>query len=489
MNSLNPKSLKLNAFLNSLRSLLTVVFPLITFPYVSRVLSVDGIGKYNFSSSVVSYFLLIAGLGINTYAVREGAKYRDNKQLINPFINQMLTINVVSAFVSYVLLFICLIAFSKLHSYFLCILIYSIQIGFSVISVDWVFTIYEDFVYITIRNIIFQLFSIGLLFIFVRHSGDYLNYAAITVFSAVGSNILNFYKVNKLFKIRLTFNFNWRIHLIPIFMLFAANIANMINVNSDITILGLLKSNYIVAIYSISSKIYYIISNTLAAVLLVTVPRLAMLFGKKMMREYIKLLRRLINILFLLTVPAMVGLVLLSKQIILIVAGNHFLRSTVSLQILAIANIFAILAWALSDCVLIPAKREKYVLIGIIVSAFSNIIINIGLIPYFSEIAAALGTVIAEIVVFLFNYYYSRDIVKNIFLSKEFFHTAFATIVGCVGITVICFLMSDITGNTILEVILAVCLSATCYGIVLLSLKNPYALSITKQIIERLRNW
>lgn len=486
MNSLKPKSLKLNAFLNSLRSLLTVVFPLITFPYVSRVLSIDGIGKYNFSSSVVSYFLLIAGLGINTYAIREGAKYRDNKQMIGPFINQMFTINVMSAVVSYILLFMCLIIFSKLHSYLLCILIYSIQIGFSVISVDWVFTIYEDFVYITIRNIIFQLISVALLFVFVRHSGDYLNYATITVFSAVGSNVLNFYKASNLFKIKLTFNFNWKIHLIPILLLFAANIANMINVSSDITILGLLKNDYIVGIYSISSKIYYIINNTLAAVLLVTVPRLAMLFGKKMMREYIKLFRRLINILFILTIPAMVGLILLSRQVILIVAGNHFLRSVSSLQILAVANIFAILAWALSDCVLIPAKREKYVLRGIIISAFSNIIINITLIPYFSEIAAAIGTVVAEIVVFSFNYYYSRDIVKNIFISRNTVNTIFSTSIGCIGIIVICLMLSSIIKNIILETILAVSLSVIVYGVILIFLNNSYALSIFNQMKEKL---
>ena len=146
------KSLKLNAFLNGLRSLLSVVFPLITFPYISRVLSVSGIGKYNFSNSVVSYFLLIAGLGISSYAVREGAKYRNDKHKINSFANEIFTINVCSALIAYICLFFCLIVFTKLHSYFACILIYSIQIGFSVISVDWLFTIYEDFAYITIRS-------------------------------------------------------------------------------------------------------------------------------------------------------------------------------------------------------------------------------------------------------------------------------------------------------------------------------------------------
>ena len=73
-------SLALNAFLNGLRSVLNILFPLITFPYVSRKLTVSGIGVYNFSDSIVNYFLLIAGLGINVYAIREGAKYRNNKK-------------------------------------------------------------------------------------------------------------------------------------------------------------------------------------------------------------------------------------------------------------------------------------------------------------------------------------------------------------------------------------------------------------------------
>ncbi|MDW5473045.1 oligosaccharide flippase family protein [Limosilactobacillus reuteri] len=195
------KSLKINAILNGFKSLLSLIFPLITFPYVSRVLSVNGIGKYNFSKSIIGYFLLIAALGISTYGVREGTKYRDNIEKIDQFASEIFTINVFSAILAYILLFLCLLLFSKLHSYFICILIFSIQIGFSVIGIDWLFTIYEDFVYITIRSIIFQILSILLLFIFVRHSGDYLNYALITVFSAVGSNLLNFLKAKKIIKL------------------------------------------------------------------------------------------------------------------------------------------------------------------------------------------------------------------------------------------------------------------------------------------------
>lgn len=475
------KSLKLNAFLNGLRSLLSVIFPLITFPYVSRVLSVNGIGKYNFSNSIISYFMLIAALGISNYAVREGAKYRNNKRKINQFANEVFTINACSAIVSYVCLFICLITFSKLHSYLICILIYSIQIGFSVISVDWLFTIYEDFVYITIRSILFQIISILLLFVFVRHSNDYLNYAAITVFSAVGSNVLNFYRAEKEHRIHLVFHFNWKKHMTPILILFAANVANLIYVNSDVTLLGLLKSNYVVGIYSVSSRIYTVIKSVLSAVLLVSVPRLALLYGNKEFSKYKILLSKLTNMLVLLVLPAMIGLIMLSKQVVLIIAGNHFLRSVMSLRILAVAYIFSILAWILSDCVLIPAKREKYLLYSMTISAVINIVFNIIMIPYWSENAAAISTVLSELAMFTINYHYAKDIVKEVFVSKDLLRTFTNSFVGCIGIIIVCLGINIIFSSIIIKTILSVLFSVLVYGLILVMLKNTYASSLIKQ--------
>ena len=110
---MRKKSLGVNALLNGLRSALNLIFPLITFPYVSRVLSVDGMGIYNFSNTYVNYFVLIAGLGVATYAVREGAKYRDNKEQISEFASQIFTINMVSTLIAYLLLIGSLLIFSN----------------------------------------------------------------------------------------------------------------------------------------------------------------------------------------------------------------------------------------------------------------------------------------------------------------------------------------------------------------------------------------
>ena len=185
---MKKKSLGLNAFLNGLRSVLNLIFPLITFPYISRVLSVNGIGIYNFSNTYIGYFILIAGLGIATYAVREGAKYRDNKEQIEEFSSEVFSINILATVIAYILLLLSLVIFKNLNNYVACILIFSIQILFTTLGTEWIYTIYEDYTYITIRSIIFKILSIILLFIFVKRPSDYLIYAAITVLASVGSN-------------------------------------------------------------------------------------------------------------------------------------------------------------------------------------------------------------------------------------------------------------------------------------------------------------
>lgn len=476
------KSLGLNAFMNGIRSILNILFPLITFPYVSRVLQVKGIGIYNFSNSIVSYFLLIAALGVNSYAIREGAKIRDNKVKISRFASEIFTINMTSTLIAYILLFLCLIIFSQLRNYLACIAIFSLQIFFSTFGVEWIYQIYEDYSYITIRSILFQIISIILLFIFVRHTNDYLNYAAITVFSAVGSNVLNFIHSRKYCHIHLIWNFNWKKRLIPIFILFFASIANMIYMNSDITLLGLMKNNYVVGIYTVSSKIYQIVKTLISAFLVVTVPRLAMLIGNRRMKEYNSILTRLTNILLTVTIPAATGVFMLAKEIILLISGAKFINSTSSLRILCFAYVFSSLAWVLTDCVLIPAKREKYVLFSMGTSAVLNIIINVILIPFGNEDAAAFSTIIAELTMCIINYYYTRDIVKDIFVSKTLFKTILSSVVGSIGIVVVCLLCNLGFQSLILKVICSVILSSIIYVVILILMKNEYIIFIIKNL-------
>lgn len=481
---MKKKSLKLNAILNGFRSILNLLFPLVTFPYVSRILQADGIGKYNFSNSIVSYFLLIAALGITNYAVREGAKLRDKREEISHFASQVFTINLVSTMIAYILLFLCLVFLKNLHAYKIAILIFSLQIFFTTIGVEWIYTIYEEYAYITIRSIAFKLISMAMLFLFVRRNEDYLNYAIITVIASVGSNMLNYFHSRKFCDIKITIDVNWKKHLKPIFVIFATGIATQIYVNSDVTILGILKNDYSVGIYSVSSKIYNIVKTLAQALVIVTVPRLSMLLGKRRMIEFNSLLRKVTNILAMVTIPATVGLYMLAPQIIIIISGRGYLSGVTSLRLLCPALLFSVFSWILAYCVLLPSKRESNFFTAAVASAITNVVLNFLLIPILSENGAAITTSLAEIMMLFLTAYHSLDILNKVYV-KSFWKDIGTYVLGAAIIGIICLIVDNYCEGVLIQLILSVVISIIIYGLVLLIFKNKLCIEILEKLKKK----
>ena len=204
-----------NTIYSIIKSCSTVIFPLITFPYISRVLLAENVGKINFGNSVVSYFSLIASLGITTYAVRECSKVKKDKSTLNKLASEIMSINFLTTIVSYVLLIIVLIFAKPLYSYRKLIIIQSTVIVFTTFGADWLNTTMEDFRFITLRTFFFQCLSIILMFIFVKRPSDYLKYACVTVISSSGGNIANIFYRRKYCDTKLTINLNFRKHMPP----------------------------------------------------------------------------------------------------------------------------------------------------------------------------------------------------------------------------------------------------------------------------------
>lgn len=199
------KSLGINALLNAIRSGLSVVFPLITYPYAFRVLHAEGIGKVNYALSIIGYFSLIAALGISTYAVREGAKLRKNKEKLIEFCNQIFSINILTSIMAYVLLFFCVCNIQALREYEQLIILLSLSIGFSTLGVEWINTVYEDFLYVTIRSIVIYILTLVLLFVLVKDQNDVLQYALLTVTNSGLICISNWLYCRRYVKVRLLF--------------------------------------------------------------------------------------------------------------------------------------------------------------------------------------------------------------------------------------------------------------------------------------------
>lgn len=465
------KSVKTNALLNGFKSLINLLFPLITFPYISRILSVNGMGIYNFSYTYVGYFTLIAGLGINTYAVREGSKYRDDLKKIEEFSGQVFSINIISTIISYFLLLLSLVLFKNLQIYIQCILIFSLQIFFTTIGTEWLYTIYEDYAYITIRSIIFKVFSVILLFIFVKNKNDYLIYASITVIATVGSNILNYLHSKSLVHIKFTLKIDWREHIKPIMIIFASAIMVNLFAFSDTTILGLIKNEFAVGLYSVSVKFYSIADNMITAILIVTIPRLANLLGNKHMNQYYKLLSKLMDTLNIIAIPAVAGLILMGKRIVIIVSGSKYSSSALSLQIMALAIIFSIFSWIFSDCVLIPGKKEKLLLRSTVITAIFNIGCNLLIIPLLSYNGAALTTVLSEFLAMILNGYYGWPIIRKV-INQSRFNNMLGALVGVVGIGIVCISSNILIKNNFLCVLVAIPFSTLIYFLILILIKN-----------------
>lgn len=472
------KSLGKNAFLNGFKNVLNLLFPLVTFPYVSRILSVEGIGQYNFSQATVSYFSLIAGLGISTYAIREGAKYRKDKEKFNFFATEVLLCNVVSTIIAYILLVLCMLCVNKLKSYAFLIWIFSIQIVFTTIGIEWVYSIYEEYEYITLRSIIFKIVSIMLMFIFVRDSGDIANYAAITVFSSAGSNVLNLVHSKEYFsvvKIRIR---NCIKHIKPILVIFASNIAIMIYVYSDTTMLGFMQTDYEVGIYSVSVKIYNIVKNLLSSVLVVAIPRLSMYYGSGMIQEFKTTAQKVYDSITTLLMPAVVGLFCVSRQVVLVISDESYLPAEKSLRILCVALVFCVYGWFFSQCILLPTQKEKMFLVATCISAIANISLNFCLIPVWQEKAAAFTTFVAEFIMFLLCMVQGLKVVKIHLLNKNML----GILSGCMAIVGVCRVTLWFNLGTIMQLLISILTSGIVYGLLLIIFHNEIIYAILRKV-------
>ncbi|MBU9725203.1 flippase [Diplocloster modestus] len=478
----NPKSIKFNMLLNSIKSLMGVIFPLITFPYIARVLGVDNIGRYNFANSVISYFVLLAGLGISTYGIRSGAEIRNDPHRMNRFVNQLFTINIYSTILSYMLLAICIVIVNKFHGYTWLFIILSGQILFKTLGIEWLYSIFEDYAYITVRSIAFQLISLVLMFIFVRSSNDVNIYAGITVLSAVGSNILNFVHAKKYVRIRLTNDLQIKNHLRPILIFFATAVTVVIYVNSDTTILGLLCSDETVGIYSVSVNVYKALKTVLSAIIVVSIPRMSMLWGNGRRMEFALLGKEIYQTFLTLVFPAIMGVIILSKEIVYIISGPGYEEAQWSLIILSVSLMFCLGAGFWSQGVLIPQGNESKVFKITVISAVVNIILNFILIPFWNEKAAALTTLIAEALVF----FYCREKGKNNIKRDGTALLLTKVLVGCVPMYFIYILCSSLFHHWLIKTLFVIISCLIEYILVETLLKNMVIVSYRDRIRSKI---
>lgn len=476
-------SIKKNTVFNIIKSLSTVIFPLITFPYVSRVLGADNVGKVNFSSSIVSYVSLIASLGITTYAIRECSKVKDNESDLNKLASQIYSINIMSTIVAYIIIGIVILFAKPLYGYRSLILIQVVTVLFATLGTDWINSAMEDFKYITIRTFIFQVLSIVLMVIFVREPSHFYRYAMICVLSASGGNIVNIFYRRKYCKIVFTFSMDVKQHLKPIILVFSLVLSQTIYCNSDMTILGFIKGDYQVGLYSVAVRIYTIVNTMVASVALVVMPQMSKLFQNKNYDEINKLVRYALDCIVVIGFPIIAGIACMAPEVVEIIAGTEYAGSVPALRILMLSLLFSYLGGIIINVIMIPSGREKLCLKTSVISASINIVLNFILIPKFGLYAAAATTAIAEGVgLCIISRHIETDIKVGRF--KEIF---LGPISGCICVVVVTVIVKWIGLTLWPRTLIVTAFSVVVYGLVMLVTKNRLVMDITGSIVKRLK--
>lgn len=429
---IKQKSIKKNYIYNLLNLVSTSIIPLVTYPYITRILGPSGLGKVNFAISISSYFILVASLGIPTYGIRAIAVARDDNKRLNRTVHELFFINAIMSILCTVALLIITFLFPQLREIALLMFINAINVIMTPFSLNWFYQGIEEYQYITIRNVAFKILSVFLIFIFIKNSNDYYIYAIIVVIQTSGAYIINFLHLRKYVSFKLQRNYQIRNHLKPIFTFFAMSAATNIYIALPNTILGFLKGDEAVGFFSVSQKINTVLLQCCVALGTVLLPRLSYYIEKKEMGQFNAIVKKSINFTLALACPIVGYLMLNAKYLIVVFAGDKYDASVLPLQILSFILIFAGLSNVTGIQVLIPMKNERITTASVILGAVVGIILFFFLIPPYSVVGTAISCAIVEVFVLAFQLIFIKRKMNISIITKGFykyFVAAFAALV------------------------------------------------------------
>lgn len=475
-------SVKLNFLMNAILTISAFIFPLITFPYVSRILLPEGTGKVSFATSVVTYFALFAQLGIPTYGIRACAKVRDNKEKLTRTVQEIFIINIVMSLITYIVFFLVLNIVPRMQADKTLFVITSSTILFNAIGMDWLYKGLEKYTYITIRSIIFKFIALLAMFMFVHQKSDYIVYGGISIFAGSASNICNLLNVKKYIQIKPIGKYNIKQHMRPILIFFAMSCATTIYTNLDTVMLGFMKTDMDVGYYNAAVKIKNILLGIVTSLGTVLLPRASYYIENDYMEEFRRITQKAIKFVFLISIPLTVYFILYAKEGILFLSGNAYSKAILPMQVIMPTLIFIGLTNIMGIQILVPLGREKIVLYSEIAGAIVDLFINILLIPRMAATGAAIGTLIAELAVWIVQFVALRYDIIEAYKKVKYF----AIILGIIIASILSIWIKLFRLGSFITLVLTAIVFFGTYGVTLIIAKEPLVNEIVEQILKKI---
>ena len=406
---MKEKSIKLNFIMNIILTMSSFIFPVITFPYVSRILLPEGTGKVAFATSLISYFSMFAQLGIPTYGIRACAKVRDNRNELSKTVHELLIVNLGMCVISYVALFMALRYVPRLAEDKSLYVIMSFTIVLTSIGMEWLYKALEQYTYITCRSVIFKFIALIAMFLLVHEKSDYIIYGGITIFASSASSVLNLINAHKYIDLKPIENYNFKQHLKPICIFFAIACATTIYTNLDNVMLGFMATDMDVGYYNAAVKIKGILVAVVTSLGTVLLPRASYYVENGIMDEFTRITNKALAFVGLVSTPLMIYFILFAKETVFFLSGKEYAGAIIPMQVIMPTILLIGITNVLGIQVLIPLGKEKIVLYSEVIGAIVDVIINMMLIPKLASTGAAIGTVIAELAVLIVQYSVLRN--------------------------------------------------------------------------------
>ncbi len=474
------QSVKVNYILNLINTGTQMLFPLITFPYVCRVIEADGIGQINFFQSIISYISLFTCLGIPMYAIREIARDRSDVVQMNRTAMEILLLHSMLTLVGYAIVAILCLTVPQIQVNIPLFLILSLTIFFTAIGCEWFYQGIEDFKYITIRGLIIKTVSVVLLFIFVKSKTDLLYYGCYTVFGVLGGNIFNFFRLRKyIHRENIIFSeLHIKRHVKPVLKVFSFSVVTSIYLQLNTVLLGFLKNALAVGYFAAATKVMQMLLKMSACLGSVMMPRASHLIAENKEAEFNRLIQKSYDFTLAIALPMTIGLIFCAPSLITALCGVKFEHSILPSQIIApiilmvaISNIFGIQ-------VLFPKGKINIVTLCCGIGAVADLMLNLCLIPLFSYIGTSIAYLGAEVATTVSMYFIGRRYIPIIYFKKS--HLTY--VLGCIVMAFVLYGISLLQLPTLTILLLQGCCGVLAYFIILCICKDEMLVQILSKI-------
>lgn len=392
------KSLKKNIIYSSILTAANYIFPLVTYPYVSRVLGVDNIGACNFVDSVINYFILFSMLGISTVGIREISQARSDREKLNQTFSRLFTINTVSTTAVLIALLVSMFTVPQLRENSHLMWIGVLKLISNYLLIEWLYKGLEEFKYITSRTVLVKCLYVVAVFLFIKSPVDTTIYYMLLTLMITGNALINIVHSRKYVKYSLTLQKSSALLKAIIILGIYAFLTSMYT-TFNVVYLGFECGDTEVGYYATSTKIYRMILSVFTAVTGVMMPRLASLLSEEKFGTFRSLLKKSFRILFIIFIPTSLAIGIFAPQIIHLIAGAGYEGAIMPLRIISPLLLIIGLEQIIIIQGLMPLKKDKEVLINSAAGAATGIIANLILVPQYGATGAAISWFAAECVV------------------------------------------------------------------------------------------